>query len=192
MAQPSSSLGSRQEYFSSLVELMREGDSTALQALFDEVGGVLYGVALRLLRSREDAEEVVCDALVRAWNQAKNYDPQRGSVVSWLIIMARSIALDRLRSASHAHLAKWVDLNEALSAASVLDIDAAIADQQGRRLQQALEGLPEEQKKVILLAYFKGLSHSEIAERLHEPLGTIKTRMRLGLQRLRVSLEGLV
>ena len=138
----------------------------------------------RILRNSHDAEEALLDAYSRAWRLAGKYSRERGSVLSWLMTRARSIALDRLRAAKP----EGEDL-ESVSARYVSggvnpQVDAEQGEQQ-KRIQSALAQLPEEQRKAIELAFYEGLTHSELAERLGLPLGTVKTRLRLGMGRLR-------
>jgi RNA polymerase sigma-70 factor (ECF subfamily) len=173
---------------------MAAGRQDALGKLYDETSGVLYALALRILRKPEDAEEAVLDAFSRAWRLAKNFDPGRGSVISWLIMMARSISIDRLRSGAN-RADKTESLDEPYHAAPPSgDPDPeleALFGQQRDRVRAALDRLPPEQRETIELAFFGGYSHSELAEKLGVPLGTVKTRVRLGLTRLRTYLEDL-
>jgi RNA polymerase sigma-70 factor (ECF subfamily) len=174
----------RQQHWVLLVERMAVGDTDALSRLYDETSGVLFGLTQRILRNSHDAEEALLDAYSRAWRLAGKYSRERGSVLSWLMTMARSIAIDRLRAAKP----EGEDL-ESVSARYVSggvnpQVDAEQGEQQ-KRIQSALAQLPEEQRKAIELAFYEGLTHSELAERLGLPLGTVKTRLRLGMGRLR-------
>jgi RNA polymerase sigma-70 factor (ECF subfamily) len=184
--------GSQEPSLRGLVESMARGDEQALGRLYDETSGILFALALRMLRRREDAEEVTLDAYTRAWRNAATYDPRRASVTAWLVMMARSIAIDRIRSTA-GKAAKTEALEnptDQVSADAGPEI-AAWVQQQRERVLVALERLPAEQRTAIELAFFGGLSHAELAEVTQAPLGTVKTRVRLGLTRLRSLLEDL-
>jgi RNA polymerase sigma-70 factor (ECF subfamily) len=175
-----------------LIERMARGDEAALGQLYDETSGIIFALALRMLRQREDAEEVTLDAYTRAWRNAANYDPKRASVTAWLVMMARSIAIDRMRSTA-AKAAKTEALENPTdqpSAEAGPEMATWIA-QQRERVVRALEQLPPEQRTAVELAFFGGLSHAELAEATRAPLGTVKTRVRLGMARLRQLLEDL-
>ncbi len=170
-----------------LLKRMRFGDAEAMSILYDETSRAVFGLTLKILGNRADAEEVVLDVYEKAWRTAASYDPARGSVLSWLIIMARSMALDRLRASRPAE-----PITEAESFVSPDPNPemAAAAQQKRAKVSAALEQLPAEQKQLLELAFFKGLSQSELAENLQIPLGTVKTRVRLGLSKLRSLMEG--
>ncbi len=183
----------RDAIWAGLVARMAAGDQDALARLYDETSGILYALALRILRAKEDAEEVVLDAYGKAWRLSGSFDASRGSVMTWLIMMTRSIAIDRIRSGA-ARAEKTESLDEPHHQAPSGDLDPEIQtyfEQQRTRVRAALANLPEEQRVTIELAFFGGFSHSELAERLGVPLGTVKTRVRLGLGRLRGYLEDL-
>jgi RNA polymerase sigma-70 factor, ECF subfamily len=175
-----------------LLRRMQNGDATALDELFGALGGLIFGVGLRLLRQQEEAEELVCDVFARAWRSAANFDSSRGSVVSWLVIMTRSMALDRMRTAGAELRRRSEPLDERLPLLENDLLDAAIASDRKSKLRTALTQLPDAQRTVVMLAYFGGFSQTEIADQLGEPLGTVKTRTRLGLLRLKALLEGQV
>lgn len=182
----------RESAWLGLVQKMAGGDQDALATLYDQTSGVLYALALRVVRNREDAEEVVLDVYSRAWRLARNFDPARGGVLTWLIMMTRSIAIDRLRSgAAKAEKTEALDEPRQEAAGDPDPELTAMFREQRERINAALDQLPPEQRQAVELAFFGGLSHSEMADRLGVPLGTIKTRVRLGLARLRGSLEGL-
>jgi len=171
-----------------LVARVAAGDESAIGILYDRYGAVLYAVAFRVLGERADAEEVVLEALAQAWRDAARFEPGRGSVAGWLATIARSRALDVVRVRNRrSRLA-------AAAAAAAPDAlpgpESALDHEERRReVRRALDALSPAQRQAIELAYFEGLSQSEIAERLHEPLGTIKTRVRLGMQKLRECLR---
>lgn len=172
---------------------VREGDTAAFGELYDATSDVLYGLAMRILKVECDAEEVVLDAYTRAWRLAAEYDERRGSVLAWLTIMTRSLAIDRLR----ANQSRGAKVNEPwderhCSASEEAGPEAsAIETERGAHVRRIMRELPEEQQEVLRLAYFQGLSQSEIAGALGIPLGTVKTRARLGMAHMRDSLEEL-
>ena len=159
------------------------GDASCLGELFDRHARRMKSLALRIVRLPEDAEEVVQEAFVQAWMQASRFDASRGNVLAWLSIMTRSRALDRWRRRS---------TRRETTVAETHDVEADTSGQAGPEtwaVRSALTDLPPEQREPLELAYFEGLSQSEIAVRLDLPLGTVKTRMRTGLQRLRDALD---
>jgi RNA polymerase sigma-70 factor, ECF subfamily len=176
---------------SALVDAMRMGDSAAMSPLYDRYAAGLLGLALRITRERADAEEVVVDAFAQAWRDAASFQPDRGSVAAWLATITRSRALDLMRSkARRGRLGDAVASEAEVEPAGMGSHTASpvadvLADERSRYVQKALGSLPEAQRSALELAYFQGLSQAEIAERLQEPLGTVKTRMRLGLRKLR-------
>jgi RNA polymerase sigma-70 factor (ECF subfamily) len=182
-----------------LVTRMAAGDEAALARLYDRFGTLAYSLALRVLGEAADAEEAVSDAFVQAWNSASSFDAARGSVSAWIAMIARTRALDRLRARSRRGAAteKAATLDEAGLAAAVSepgpapDAAAETADTRAR-INAALAELPEPQRRALMLAYFDGLSHSEIAQALDQPLGTVKTRIRAGLDKLRTALPAYV
>ncbi len=159
--------------------------------LYDRYGQVLYAVAYRIVGQRADAEEVVLDAFAQAWREAGRFETARGSVAGWLTTIARSRALDLVRSRSRREritataAAERPDTSPAMGGWREDPSSAVDLSERRRQVQLALEVLSPPQRRAIELAYFEGLSQSEIAERLQEPLGTIKTRVRLGMQKLR-------
>ena len=169
---------------------MAEGDPEALAAVYDRHIRSVFGLAMRVLQDQGDAEDVVQEVFSQAWSQAKRYDATRGSVASWLLMMSRSRAIDRLRSRraqpdATRHDRTVVDLPDpALGAEQrVLTAESAAG------LRTALAALPLTQRVAIELAYFEGVTQTQIADRLEQPLGTVKTRIRTGLLKLREALE---
>lgn len=166
-----------------LVERAAKGDSWALRALYDRHAGRLLALALRTLGSRGDADEVVQETFVDAWRRAREFDEGRGSVGAWLTTLARTRAIDRLRSrAASGRAASSAAAEPADPPAGPPELAARA--EVGLRVRDALGTLPSEQREALELAYFEGLSHREIAERTGEPLGTVKTRVRLGMEKL--------
>ncbi len=169
---------------------MAGGDQQALGTLYDETNPVLFSLALRILGTREDAEEAVLDAYTRAWRIASGFESTRGSVLTWLIMMTRSISIDRLRS-RNAKSGRTEPIDDPIEQpdSGLSPKMAAVFAEQRTSIAAAMAGLPPEQREAIELAFFEGLSHSELASRTGAPLGTVKTRVRLGLARLRQLLE---
>jgi len=165
------------------------GDQQALAELYDRHARLIFSLALRILQERADAEDVVQEVFAQVWTQASRYDPARGAVAAWMLMMARSRAIDRLR-AKRARPETAAESNAAESvpdAAMRQDLDLLSAEQVAQ-VRRALEELPEAQRVALELAYYEGLTHSEIAVRLDEPLGTVKTRIRQAVIKLRESL----
>lgn len=166
-------------------ELAR-GDPEALGALYDQHATALFGVALHILRNREDAEDLVHDVFVEAWSKAEDYDPSRGTVRRWLLIRTRSRAIDRLRSlvAGRRHGMAAARESESSREPAFPDWDGA----DRARARRAIEGLPEAQRIVLELGYFEGLTCAEIAQRCGIPLGTVKSRLFAAIGKLRTTL----
>jgi len=168
-------------------------DESALAALYDESSQLAYTIALRILQDEADASEVVVDVYKQLWDAAAKFDHQRGSAAAWIVILARSRAMDRrrFRSARSRNAAKVEELRDVRSAQPSPEM-LAISSQSGRSVARALAEVPQEQREALELAFFMGLSHSEIADHLGEPLGTVKTRIRLAVSRLREMLKDTV
>lgn len=185
-----SNASSSQPDLNLLIMRVAAGDQLAMTSLYDASSRVLYGLLSRILNEHALAEEVLLDVYMQVWRQADSYDEVRGSPMAWMLTIARSRAIDRLRSGRQELLLRE-SFEESDNARSEIDVEetAAIAEMQGR-VRDALETLPAEQREVIELAYYGGLSHSEIALQLEQPLGTVKTRIRLGMMKLRDILPG--
>jgi len=175
------------------LEGMARGEHGALAELYDRHGRLVYSLALRVLRDQGDAEDVVQEVFSQAWRQASRYESTRGQVVAWLMNLARSRAIDRLRSrrARPETGANDVEADRILDHAPPIDEQLALSDQ-AERIRAAVEQLSLLQRVAIELAFYEGLTHVEIADRLELPLGTVKTRIRQGLLRLRERLAGAV
>jgi RNA polymerase sigma-70 factor, ECF subfamily len=171
------------------------GDERAMAELYDRYGQVLYAVAYRIVGQRADAEEVVLDTFAQAWRDAARFEAARGSVAGWLTTIARSRALDLVRARSRREritataAAERPDSSPAMGGWRADPSSGVDHAERRKQVQLALESLSPPQRRAIELAFFEGLSQSEIAERLQEPLGTIKTRVRLGMQKLRECLR---
>lgn len=170
---------------------MAAGDTGALSAFYDDANHYVHAIAMRILRNPDDAEEVTLDVFQQAWRLAASYNPDRCAVPSWLAMMTRSRALDcwRARQARLRLLGPAPpEAVESVSPASGPETLLAATEEQ-QRVQRAMSALPEEQRCMLSLAFWDGLSHSEVAERTGVPLGTVKTRIRLGMLKLREELE---
>jgi len=187
-----SSTVERQRPHADLLARLVQGDSSALAALYDETSRSVYGLCIRILGDAADAEETTLDVFTQAWRQAARYDSSRGEVVTWLLTLAHSRAIDKLRSRASVRKREQ-GLDEAAELVSLSsDPEASsAASQRARRVRQALDVLSADQRQVIELAYFEGLTHVEIAERIRQPLGTAKSRIRLGMIKLREALAPL-
>jgi RNA polymerase sigma-70 factor (ECF subfamily) len=177
-------------------DLLRDiahGNAEALGALYDAHARVVFALAKRVLGTQEDAEEVVQDVFAYVWREAARYEVGRATVAGWLVMLTRTRAIDKLRSRQARP-----DLNQAADPTPVLDTSIsrsatpealAVTKDDARRVGAALNHLPGDQRSLIDLAYFEGLSQSEIAERTGTPLGTVKTRMRTALQTMRAAMS---
>ena len=172
---------------------MTRGDPDALGEIYDRHGRLLYSLAFRIVRDQSDAEDVVQEVFSQAWRQAARYDASRGSVLGWLLTLTRSRAIDRLRGRRSRPEPSADDglLNAFPDPAAPADVLVASAVQ-ATQIRAALDGLSGLQRVAIELAFYEGLTHAEIAERLELPLGTVKTRIRQGLLKLRERLAGAV
>jgi RNA polymerase sigma-70 factor (ECF subfamily) len=172
-----------------IVTRMASGDAHAVGELYDRHARAVYSLARRILPDGNQAEDVVQEVFTQAWTQARRYDPQRANVSTWLLMMARTRAIDRLRARrGEVRDAGVEDAARELPDPQPPQDAIAITSQLGDRVRAALQALSDAQRRAIELAYYEGLSQSEIAERLREPLGTIKTRIRSGLLKLRDAL----
>lgn len=170
-----------------LVTKSAAGDEFAFAQLYDCTNQIIYGLALRILGDSSAAEDVTMEVYLQVWRTASRYDSQRGTVTSWLVTLVRSRALDCLRSrrARRANLEENVDdvpnLHDSRPTPELASLEAG----RSRIVQKAMADLAPDQRQAIELAYFSGLSHAEMAERTGLPLGTVKTRIRLGMIHLR-------
>jgi RNA polymerase sigma-70 factor (ECF subfamily) len=167
-------------------ERIRSREEQALGELYDQTSKLVYSLALRILGNSADAEEVVCDVYAQVWRNAQDFDRARGSFLSWVLLIARSRALDRLRARATRDLAQR-PMEESLDLPGHFpDAEETTQLNQRRRLiRLAISELAGEQRQLIEMAFFEGLSHTELAERLRLPLGTVKTRIRLGMMKLK-------
>lgn len=174
-----------------LIARIARGETAALDALYDRYSRLVFSVVLTTLGDRSTAEEATLDAFMRVWRSAASYDPSRGKVSTWLLTVARHHAIDILRRGSTRAESRSVSLDDLFFAADpdATDPGADVElSAQRKRVREALEQLPTEQRQALALAYFKGLSQKEIADQLKQPLGTVKTRIRLAMSKLRTLL----
>jgi RNA polymerase sigma-70 factor, ECF subfamily len=175
-----------------LMQLVRRGDAEAFEVVYERHATVAFSLAHRMTQSRNSAEDVVQEAFLSLWRSGARYDRARGSVRTWILGIVHNRAIDALRRSTVHDRRRASDegLEERFAAAERTDVEVARRDE-ARELRDALATLPDEQGRVIELAYFGGYSHSEIASMLGTPIGTVKGRMRLGLQKMRGELGGM-
>jgi RNA polymerase sigma-70 factor (ECF subfamily) len=176
---------------SALIAAIAAGDRDAFGRFYDLTAPMAFGLIRRVLRDPEAAAEVLQEVFWQVWQDAPRYDPTRGTPEAWLVMRAKTRAIDRLRSIRRRDRTFVAPADESVAQRreDPAPNPAVVAEDRGL-IQTALAQLPEPQRRVIELAFFEGLTHSEIATRLGEPLGTVKTRARLGLDRLRGVLGG--
>jgi RNA polymerase sigma-70 factor (ECF subfamily) len=174
-----------------LMGLVRERENRAFEVVYDRHGGAAYSLAYRILGDARAAEDATQEAFLSIWRSGARYDPLRGSVRNWIFGVVRNRAIDAIRRGSTQRTPKLVmdpeKLIEAEPATERTEAEA-IRRETAREVRSQLDELPREQSQVIELAYFGGFTHSEIAEMLQMPLGTVKGRMRLGLEKIRAGL----
>lgn len=172
-----------------LMQGIQEGDQGALEKLYEHYGGPVFSLAVHILNNHALAEEVTQDVFLRVWEQALKWDPNKGKLISWLLQITRFRAIDRIR---------YENRKPALTETPVEDMPYVASRQahvdsnlwaDGQLLREFIGRLPNDQQEVIQMAYFHGLTHSEIADSTGLPLGTVKSRLRLGLQKLRTIWE---
>lgn len=167
-----------------LLKAVAAKDESALGQLYDRYRLILFGVLMRILNNREEAEDVLQEVFLQVWRRAADFDQNRGRPFTWLVTLARSRGIDRLRSLASRERVAVAGANERPEEVSDAASDAIRSERAGL-VNSAVAQLPEEQKQPLILAYFDGLTQSEIATKLGVPLGTVKTRMRTGMIKLR-------
>ncbi len=167
-----------------LLKAVARADEQALAQLYDRYRVILFGLLVRILNSREEAEDVLQEVFLQVWKRAADFDERRGRPFTWLVTLTRSRAIDRLRSINSRERVALAGAREASEQVSDAASDVFRSEQRGL-VTNALAQRPDEQERALTLAYFDGLTQSEIAERLGAPLGTVKTRMRAGMIKLR-------
>ena len=187
MSSASSQDDSRAEEFD-LLRRIALGERAAFEALYDRYVNILYASALKFVKEDADAQDVVQDVFIQIWDKAKLYDPTKGKPLTWALTLTRNRSIDRIRA-----IQRRTRLRDEFEAETVMDESVGVrealsgvdASEKGQILRAAVSQLSPQQKKVIELAYFGGLTQTEIAEKLGEPLGTVKARARRGLLRLK-------
>ncbi len=184
-AQPASAADDR-----ALIDGLRRRDPEAMARLYDQFGRVVYALIHRIVQNPGVAEDLVQETFLRVWNQAQALDPERGSVAAWLLTVARHRAIDWRRSADGKRDSSRWETYEDERPGNFVDMEKVLVDaDQARRVREALSKLNEKQRGVIELAYFEGLTQTEMSARLGEPLGTVKTWVRAALKCLREELS---
>ena len=174
-----------------LVERMRLGQERALEELYDATVGKLYALASAVLRSREDAEEVVCETYAYAWGNAASFDASRANALGWLLMLCRSRALDRWRKHRTDTNALHVVASAEAAGSTDQPYDILSLMQQRTSMHAALAQLTPQRRHLVSLAFLHGMSHQEIADAVRLPLGTVKSHVRRALSQLRESLEAM-
>jgi RNA polymerase sigma-70 factor (ECF subfamily) len=175
----------REQPDNELLHAVARGDESALASLYDRYASILLGLLMRILHSRGEAEDVLQEVFLQVWRRAADFDESRGRAFTWLVTLARSRAIDRLRSLDARSRAATASVAEP-SAEEVSDASAdTFRAEQREIVRRALAELSEDQRQTLILAYEEGLTQTEIAARLKQPLGTVKTRTRAGLSKLR-------
>jgi RNA polymerase sigma-70 factor (ECF subfamily) len=160
------------------------GDAAALRLLYRQVSARAMAIAFRLLQDRAEAEDIVQETFLEVWKRAGQYEPERGGATAWITTIARSRAIDRLRAHGRSARAAQGTASEPADPAPPMGIELAVQKRDRERVLGALSSLPPEQRQVIELAYFDGMTQTEIAAHTREPLGTVKTRVRLAMAKL--------
>jgi RNA polymerase sigma-70 factor (ECF subfamily) len=181
----------QEQHWESLIRQIAQGDQQALGTFYDATSALVYGLALRVLGDMATAEEVTLDVYTQVWRQATSYSPKRGTPAAWLFMLTRSRAIDRLRSGAQEQR-RFASFDAETPTAVSTPEESSVVAERRRFVQEAFAALVPEQREVIELVYFSGLSHREIAPKLGLPLGTVKTRIRLGMMKLRDLLQPLV
>jgi RNA polymerase sigma-70 factor (ECF subfamily) len=179
-----------------LIHRVARGDQAAFAQLYDRLSGPLYSVALRMIGDAGEAEDALQDVFVMIWRRANTYDAARSSVFSWAVLQTRSRVIDRLRSRGRRARLVVASTDDENSGIQVVDAstsdtaaDTAALNDEAARMRSKFETLPPDQRQAIDLAFFRNLTHNEIASQLQQPLGTIKARIRRGLLRLREEMQ---
>jgi len=173
-----------------LVSAIVDRDADAIAELFERYAGMLTALSRRILNDPADTEEILQETFLQVWNQAARYDPKRSSVSTWLVLIARSRSIDRLRSRQvKQRTATAAQQENSAIHTSPKGVGNVLMKERRRRLQDEMAKLPEEQRQVLELAFYGGMTQSEIAEQTSIPLGTVKTRTLLAMKKLRLALR---
>jgi RNA polymerase sigma-70 factor (ECF subfamily) len=169
-----------------MVERMMAGDESALSALYDRYSGMLFAMLVRILRDPQAAEEILQDLFLQLWRGAARFDASRGSLPAWLMVIGRNRALSRLRTREHREIPEDIEAFPANAVPSSVNLeDDAERHLLMEKLRTAMATLPTEQREAVELAYFEGMTQTEIAARTGSPLGTVKSRVRTAMQSLK-------
>lgn len=173
-----------------LLNALKAGQTDALSALYDRYANVVYSLALRILNNPEEAEDITQEIFLKIWNRANLYEPNRGSFNNFLITITRSRAIDKLRSrgSQFRFLQRWQAVI-VHTASPETPLDSVSMEERSHLVQSALERLSDPERQILEISYYEGLSYSETAKRLSLPLGTVKSRARTGLRKLRHALK---
>lgn len=167
-----------------LISKIAKGCESALKKLYDDTISQVYGLAYKILSNQPDADEVAMDVFKQIWNKAPDYEPGRGSPSAWLITVTRSRAIDKIRSDTKRRTTNEPLLNDSIDNSPLPDETSSVREKR-ELIEKALSELSPKQRESIELAYFQGLSQSEISKQMNEPLGTVKSWMRTGMMRLK-------
>ncbi len=183
---------SREPDWTHLIHQVAQGDQEALGTLYDVSSSLVYSLAMRIVGNAATAEEVTLDVYTQIWRQAKSFDGRRGGPSAWLLVLTRSRSIDRLRSGAQERQRRSYQDTDYQPDPNASPEASTVVTEQRHLVQTAMAALPSEQREVLELAYFSGLSHSHIADQLGLPAGTVKTRIRLGMAKLRDALKPLM
>lgn len=172
-----------------LIRRMASKDADALDAFYERYNRLAFSLVLRVLGNRADAEDVLVDVFWQVWQQSSRYDASRGKPIAWLLTIARTRAIDSLRSSNRQQVKSEQFEFEKPAAPSASEPDSFVLSDMRRAVREALQSLSEQQRVPLEMAYFQGMSHTEIASALGQPLGTVKDRIRTGMMHLRKALK---
>lgn len=167
---------------SHIVNLLQQQNREAISILYDRYAPTLYGIVLRIVHSKELAEDVVQEAFIKAWRNGSSYDPQKGTLFTWLLNIARNAAIDKTRSAAYRRARAIQPIDEQVNGTSVFAVEQR---PEHIGLDKMVNELEEKHRVIIDLIYFQGFTHTEVTDHLKIPLGTVKTRLRIALRELR-------
>ena len=178
-----------------LMRRIADQDEAALATLYDRYSSLVFSLTLRIVKERQEAEDLLQDVFLQVWEKASSFDHNRGHLYGWLVTLARNRSIDRIRQKQslqrrHNKLEEEAVLDEPIRQTAQSPLEMVVALEQASQVKEAMQQIPKEQQDVILLAYFGGYSQSEIAKILNAPLGTVKTRTRQGMRKLEQILKG--
>lgn len=176
-----------------LISRIKNRDEQALELFYDKYNKLLFSLVLSIVKRREEAEDVLQELFTKIWEKAHTYNEKQGSVYSWVVTMSRNKAIDRIRSRRYKSAMKEATDNESpydhIESEVQNPLDQTILNERAGYVQEALNSIPKEQRQVIMVAYFQGMTQSEISVELDLPLGTVKSRMRDGMMKLKNILQ---